>query len=112
MAEEMSNFGTEIEVAAIKKSKYGTIDLTHEGDTFFGCKIVYITIDEVSGKEKHSSEMILVCASNIDEAKKYLDEHMKGSMLDYKVDTIKETKIMDVYDASINETKSVDEYGA
>ena len=89
----------DFEVAAIKKSRYTDIDLSHNGDRYFGCKIVYITIDEKNGKEKNTSEMILICADNINEAKTYLDEHMKDTLIDYKVDTIKETKIFDVYDA-------------
>ena len=89
----------DFEVAAIKKSRYMDIDLSHNGDRYFGCKIVYITIDEKTGKEKNTSEMILICSDNISEAKTYLDEHMKDTLMDCKIDTIKETKILDVYDA-------------
>ena len=89
----------EFKITAIKISNYAETCLTHGGKLFFGCKVINIIIDERTGKEKHSSQMILVSADDIDEAKTYLDEHMKGTMIDYKVDTIKETKILDVYEA-------------
>jgi len=39
---------------------------------------------------------MLVRANNIDDAKKYLDEGMKGTMVDYVVEKIIETQLMDV----------------
>lgn len=95
---EMQTSYEEFSVQSIKKSKYAEIDLSHGGDRYFSCKVVFITLDEKTNKESTSSELMLVCADNIGNAKTYLEELMKDSFVDYKIDTIKETKLMDVYD--------------
>ncbi len=53
--------------------------------------------EEQSGKEKRSASNILVKAFNIDGAKNYLNAGMKGTLADYELVSIKETKIMDVF---------------
>ena len=40
---------------------------------------------------------MLVQASDLDRAKKNLDEAMKGTLADYQVPSVTETAIMDVY---------------
>ena len=60
-------------------------------------KINYITLDEQSGREKKTPAYMLVQASTIDDAKAWLEDGMKGTLSDYVVESIKETKIMDVY---------------
>lgn len=45
---------------------------------------------------------MLMQASNIEEAKNVLTEGMKGTLADYVIESIKETKIMDVYPFTSN----------
>lgn len=98
--EEMKPFITgEFTVEAIKR--YNITDLFETGDTdadkWFKVKLNYITLDENSGREKKTSNYMLVQAVNIKDAQKRFDEGMKGSIVDYQVEKIIETKIMDVY---------------
>ena len=95
---EMQSLYGDFSVSSIKKSKYVEIDLAHGGDRYFSCKVVFIILDEKTNKESKSSELMLVSADNIGNAKTYLEELMKDTLVDYKIDTIKETKLMDVYD--------------
>lgn len=95
---EMQSLYGDFSVSSIKKSKYVEIDLAHGGDRYFSCKVVFIILDEKTNKESNTSELMLVSADNIGNAKTYLEELMKDTLVDYKIDTIKETKLMDVYD--------------
>ena len=95
---EMQSFYGDFSVSSIKKSKYVEIDLAHGGDRYFSCKVVFIILDEKTNKESNTSELMLVSADNIGNAKTYLEELMKDTLVDYKIDTIKETKLIDVYD--------------
>ena len=95
---EMQSLYGDFSVSSIKKSKYVEIDLAHGGDRYFSCKVVFITLDEKTNKESNTSELMLVSADNIGNAKTYLEELMKDTLVDYKIDTIKETKLIDVYD--------------
>ncbi len=68
-----------------------------EGDKYYKVKVSYITLDAQSGREKKTPAYMLVQASTIDEAKSRLAEGMKGTMSDYVVESITETKVVDVF---------------
>ncbi len=63
---------------------------------YFKCKLNFISLDEKSGNEKKTAVYMLVDAENLDKAKALLVEHMKGTMADYSIEKIEETKIMAV----------------
>lgn len=100
LIEEMNPFMQgEFQCKGIKEAKYSEIFFSEEvtADRYFKCKLLFITLDEKSGKEKTTSTQILVQAADLRDAVKKLDEGMKGTMADYKIASVSETKIMDVY---------------
>ena len=90
----------EFNIKAITRVPYGEIffDDSESADKFYKAKLQFITLDEKTEKEKKSTVTYLVQASNIEEAKKNIVETMKGSMMDYVIYSISETKIMDVFE--------------
>lgn len=99
--EEMKPFITgEFTVEAIKR--YNVTELFEcddsDADTWFRVKANFITLDEKSGLEKKAASYMLVQASDIKDAQKRFEEGMKGTLSDYQVEKILETKIMDVYE--------------
>lgn len=98
--DEVSPFMTgEFEVADIKRARYAEFfgTLEESADRWFRAKLTFITLDEKSGKEKKSSQNVLIQAADLRGAIARLDEGMKGSMLDYIISSVTETAIMDVY---------------
>lgn len=98
--EEMTPFiSGEFTVSDIKRANYSELFPSNDeqDDRWFKCKLVFITLDEKSGAEKCTSTYVLVQASDLDRAKKNLDEAMKGTQADYQVSSVTETAIMDVY---------------
>ena len=87
----------EFTVADIKRARLNEIFFNENGDRFYKIKIYFITLDEQSGRENKTPAYMLVQASTIDEAKNNLTEGMNGTMADYVVESIKETKIVDVF---------------
>lgn len=88
------------EVSDIKKAHFAEIfeaPNDDSADRFFRIKLVFITLDEKSGKEKKTSQNVLVQSSDLRNAIKRLDEGMKGSMLDYSIAQIVETSLMDIF---------------
>ena len=63
---------------------------------YFKCKLNFITLDEKSGAEKKTAVYMLVDAETLEKAKALLVEYMKGTMADYSIEKIEETKIMAV----------------
>lgn len=68
-----------------------------DGDRIYQAKVIFITLDENSGKEKHTANIILVQSNCIDEAKTRLREELKGTISDYTIASIAETNIVDVF---------------
>ena len=99
--EEITPFMTgAFEVSDIKRARYAEIFEAPGDDSrdrFFRAKLVFITLDEKSGKERKTSQNILIQASDLRDAVKRLDEGMKGSMMDYTIASITETAIMDIF---------------
>jgi len=99
--EEVTPFMSgEFEVSDIKRVHYAELfeaPSEDSADRYFRAKLVFITLDEKSGKEKKTSQNVLIQAADIRDAIKRLDEGMKGSMLDYTIANITETLIMDVF---------------
>ena len=84
------------EVKSIRKYKVAEIVPSELGDIYFKCKLNFITLDEKSGLEKKTAVNMLVNAKTLDDAKFDLVEFMKGTMADYSIEKIEETKIIDV----------------
>ena len=66
-------------------------------DKWYKVKINLVTLDEKTMAEKKQPLYLLVQASDIDDARKRLNEHMRGTMADWVCEAVQETKIMDVF---------------
>ncbi|MBR1593765.1 MAG: DUF4494 domain-containing protein [Alloprevotella sp.] len=98
--EEITPFMTGIfEVSDIKKPRITEIFESKDdaADRFFRLKLSFITLDEKSGKEKKTSQNVLVQAADLRDAIKRLDEGMKTSVMDYDIVSVTDTPIIDIY---------------
>ena len=98
--EEITPFMTGIfEVSDIKKPRIAEIFEAKDdaADRYFRLKLSFITLDEKSGKEKKSSQNVLVQAEDLRDAIRRLDEDMKGSVSDYDIVAVTDTPIMDIF---------------
>ena len=99
--EEMSAYiSGEFEVTDVKKAQYKEVFFsdTDLEDRYYKAKLVFITIDEKTEKEKRSAVTYLVQAATLDGAVKNINEVMDGTMIDYEKSNIDETKIIDVFE--------------
>lgn len=85
----------EFEVAKMRKAPYGEIVLD-SGEKYYKVTFEYITIDEVSGKEKRTKAVNLVEAPDVEKALQTFLRDMKGIMGEYEVRSIVLTPIVDV----------------
>lgn len=75
----------------------GQKNASTEADKWFKCKLNFITIDEKNGKEKKTAQFFLVNANTALTAHELVDSFMRGSMSDYEVEQVDETKILEVF---------------
>ena len=98
--EEMKPFiSGEFVVSAIKRARINEIfeNVKFESDKYFKAKVNFITMNEEKGVEKKTASYMLIRATDIKEAREALVYGMKGTMADYEVEAITETKILDVF---------------
>ena len=106
--EEMSSYiSGAFEVSDIKKVSYKEVvfDDTDSSDKWYKVKVQYITLDERTAKEKLSNVYYLVNASTSKVALNNTIEYLGQGMADYKIASVVETKIFDVYEYGANNNK-------
>lgn len=87
----------EFSVSAIKRARINEMFENANGDKWFKAKVNFIMLDEEKGVEKKIASYMMVQANEIKDARENLVEGMKGSMADYEVESLTETKIIDVF---------------
>ena len=98
--EEITPFMSgEYTITDIKRAKLAEVMESNDNnaDRWFRAKIAFITLDEKTGAEKKTRQSVLVQATDFRDSVRELDEHMKGTMGDWVIETITETMIMDVF---------------
>lgn len=99
ITDEISSYVSgELRVKGIVPAKYNEIffSVSDAEYRWFKVKVKFITIDEIN-KEKCTNVIYLVQGSGISSAKAYIDDILRGSMSDFDLCGITETKIIDVF---------------
>ena len=101
ITEQMSAYiSGEFEVVEIDRCQFHEVFFSDEemADKWYKAKLQFITIDEKTEKEKRTNVYYLVQAGSFEGARKNIDEVMGGTMIDYVINTVKETIFMDVFE--------------
>ena len=90
----------EFEVLEIDRCAFKEVFFSDDAtaDKWYKSKLQFITIDEVTAKEKKTSVYYLVQAGSFEGARKNIDEVMGATMIDYIISSVAETSIMDVFE--------------
>lgn len=106
--EQMSSYVSgQFDIVEIDRCKFGEVFFSDEelADKWYKAKLKFITIDEKTEKEKRTTVYYLVQAGSFEGARKNIDEVMGGTMIDYVIDTVSETPIMDVFEYVAKKTE-------
>ena len=99
---EVSVYGTITDIVTIKRSRWTELIGDGSKEKWFRAKVNYITIDEKTDKEKKIPNYFFVNAETITDAKKAVDVFFVGTMIDYSIATLDETKVLDVFRHDLN----------
>lgn len=98
--EEMKPYiAGEFEVTDIKRARLSEIfeSTDANADRFYKVKIAFITLDERSGEEKATAQNVLIQSTDFRTACKDLDKGMEGTLGDWIILSVSETRIMDIF---------------
>lgn len=89
----------ELKIANINPANYNEIFFSgnDDDDLWFKARLAFITIDN-KNKEKRTYVNYLIQAKSIERAKRYVDEVMGKTVIDYELKSLSETKIFDVFE--------------
>lgn len=93
-------------IPAIKKTRIAEIFFDSRADRFWMVKYNIITIDDKLGRERRTPVLVIVQANDQQGATDRFNEGMKGTMADYEIESVSETKLMDVYTADLSTAHS------
>ncbi len=98
----------DFDVVSIKRTNYSEIveNGADSADKWFKAKLMFVTLDEKTAKEKKQTVYFIVKASDINNAHTVVVGHMKTSVVDYEIATLDETKIMNLFRYKVNTTSS------
>lgn len=99
---ETGAYGTDIEVLSMKRSRCTELIGNGGKEKWFKAKVNYITIDEKTEKERKTPYYYFVNAETIADAKSTVDEFFRGTLIDYSIATLDETKVLDVFRHDLN----------
>lgn len=98
ITEEMRPFiSGDFSIPAIKKTNIAEIFYNECADKWWSVKYNIIAIDEKSAKERRTAVYVMVQANSQQDATDTFNKGMKGTMADFEIEKVAETKIMDVY---------------
>lgn len=89
-------------ISSVVTTKIAEIFWDETGDKFYKVKVNFITLDEKTATEKKTASYILVQASSFKEAYDNFIDGMRGTMADYEIEAITETKLVEVYKAKLS----------
>ena len=84
-------------VTKINKTNLADVIPFEVGEFWYKCKVVYIDVDEKSGKEKKTNSHILIEADTVKEAYDRLEENLSTLLVPYDILAITQTAIMEVF---------------
>lgn len=89
----------ELKIANINPANYNEIFFSgnDDDDLWFKARLAFITIDD-KNKEKRTYVNYLIQAKSMERAKRYVDEVMGETIIDYELKSLSETKIFDVFE--------------
>lgn len=95
-------------ITSVNKTKINEVHLslpTIEDCSLYKVKANFETIDEKSGMSKNTANYFLVEAVDFDDAFKTFKHIMQGSISDFEVESISETKYVDVFTSNLSTAK-------
>lgn len=101
ITQEMQHYiSGELEVKNINPAGYGEIFFSDDStdDRWYKVKLSFITIDEKTEKEKRTHVTYLVQGASTRGAEDNTKKVMDGTAIDYVVDSVSDTKILDVFE--------------
>lgn len=87
----------EFNVVSIARQEIHDIFVYGDSDIWYKSKVTYENVDLDTDAVKNTSQTFLVAAGSVKEANERIKENLTGMMVDYKIKSVIETPIVEVF---------------
>lgn len=94
---QIATGASEFTVTSISRMKLADLFAYEEGEKWFKAKVIYMSVDEKSGKEKKVVNYMLVNSDGIDQALERITESLRTMLIPYETTDMNLTPILDVF---------------
>lgn len=95
--QELSSIMKEFRITNIGPAKLTDVFHYDDAEVWYKCKVVYVSLDEKSGKEKKINNFMVVSAANLKQAYERIEESLKTMLAPFDIDQITKTGILEVF---------------
>ncbi len=88
--------GVPFYVKDVKKANFSEV-FVNENGIFHQAKVSFLSINDVTGKQKLVANNMLVNADNVKGAYDLLEDSLQGMTVDYKINSISESQIVEFF---------------
>lgn len=87
----------EFQVVGEKISEFSELIPSENGDMWFKCRVIFMAINEETGKVKETGIWVLVQADNVKEAYDNIEKAFEETVSEYRIKGVTESSIKDVF---------------
>ncbi len=88
----------DFKVTNMATSNISRVFPSENNDRFFKAKVTFVGIDEESGKEKKTTEYMLVEANDVEDAYVLLQDKLSDMIVPFEIPSVSESKIAEVFE--------------
>ncbi len=94
---ELESIIKDFSLTSVGTMKVADVFHYEDSETWFKCKVQYISLDEKSGKEKKIQNSMLVTAENVKQAYERIEESLKTILVPFDITDINITNIVEIF---------------
>lgn len=103
--QELSSIIKDFSLTGVRPMRLTDVFHYEDAETWYKCKVNYISIDEKSGKEKKVQNTMLVSASTVKQAYERIEESLSTMLVPFEISDINITNIMEIFPYTPDEPK-------
>ncbi|SFC59789.1 protein of unknown function [Flexibacter flexilis DSM 6793] len=104
---ELGSTIPEFMLASVSKMNLADIFHYDDAETWYKCKVVYVSVDEKTGKEKKVPNVMLVNAHSVKEAHERIEESLSTMIVPFEITDINLTAIIEIFPYVADEKPTV-----
>jgi hypothetical protein len=103
--QELSSIIKDFNLVSVRPMRLTDVFHYEDAETWFKCKVNYVSVDEKSGKEKKVQNTMLVSALNVKQAYERIEESLKSMLVPFEISDVNITNILEIFPYIPEETK-------